>query len=131
MKRIFLQNCALGVAPHSAFCVNMFCAAARGCVASAYSATGSETLVAGAGFRTFACVARRKSTLCGDRARRSALAVVPCECVHEGSQPSAQIVRVEALSLVCSSWTPAQSQRVRTKLAQSALPQLRLEICNF
>ena len=33
-----------------------------------------------------------RATLCGDRARRSALAVAPCE-------PSAEIVRVEALSL--------------------------------
>ena len=41
---------------------------------------------------------RARATLCGDRARRSALAVAPCELVLVG-EPSTEIVRVEALSL--------------------------------
>ena len=45
--------------------------------------------------RTFYDFCKPRATLCGDRARRSALAVAPCEFVSV----SAEIVRVEALSL--------------------------------
>ena len=43
--------------------------------------------------RTFYDFCGPRATLCGDRARRSALAVAPCEFVGE---PSAEIVRVKA-----------------------------------
>ena len=66
----------------------MFCADAIGCVAGAVvSQTGSVNFVAGAAFQSSASVARRKRTLCGDRSRRSALAVAPCEFVLSSANP--------------------------------------------
>ena len=47
---------------------------------------------------TFYDVCGARAILCGDRVRPSALAVAPCEFVLLG-EPSAEIVRVEALSL--------------------------------
>ena len=57
-----------------------------------HSHRGFVNFAAGAAFHSFARVARRKRTLCGDRACRNGFAVATRE--H-----SAEIVRVEALSL--------------------------------
>ena len=83
-------------------------------------------------------MSRARRTLCGDRACRSALAVAPCEYCLALGEPSAEIVRVEALSL----WRRANLSRARRALCgdracrsavavapckvQRALPHLRL-----
>ena len=82
--------------------------------------------------RAFYDVCGPRATLCGDRARRSALAVAPCE--FSLGEPSAEIVRVAALSL----WRHAIFLLAKRPLEVvswfarlSVLLQLRLENRNF
>ena len=79
--------------------------------------------------RTFNDFCGPRASLCGDRARPSALAVAPCEFVLVSANP-AEIVRVEALCNFLARETAFAIPRSRVRFPPGPR-QLRLENRSF